>query len=775
MRSLRWLLLAALVLVAAAVLGTYNSQRRQQRSSRRGAPPAIGLNTKTEAVEWEWGQSGNGQPQVHISAKNMSQSKDGDKAELKDIELRIYTKDGQHFDRIKSAGAQFSTSDNKLYSPGEAEITLDIPTAGEPTHPPTSIRTWAINFDSKTGQAFSDQHVAFTFENGDGTSTGAAYDPATHALILNKDVVLNLQGKGPQSLPMKVESEQLKWDESTSVLELYPWSKLTRGETIVEAGPSTIHMKDKLMSSIDAPNGHGTDKRPGREIEYSADMIHVDYNEDGKMEKMSGTGNAKLISHATGSATTVSGNRVEMFFNQENNESVLATVIATGNGAIESKPLPDPKGDTADTKILKADTLDLHMRPGGKDIDHINTQAPGTLEFLPNQASRHHRILKADRMAIAYADKNEIQSFHATNGTTQTWPTDEELKKKTANAAMAFTSSKVIDATFDAHGQLKLMKQQDDFQYTEGVRKALSRNATLENDRNIMTLETGARISDDTGSTTADDIQINQNTGDFDAKGHAYTTRLPDPKGNDPKKKAGSAMLDDDQPTQGTADRITSSQRNHLIHYSGNAVVWQTSNRIQADRIDIDRDKKSVVADGKVVTEFQDEVKKDEARKDDAAKDDKTQKTAAKSAPTQPIFTLVRAPHMVYTDADRLAIYSGGVDFVRPNLTVKSASLKAYLNEKDSGKDSRVNKALGDGTVQIVEVSPIRQRIGKSDHAEYYTDDNKVVLTGGSPQLTDTIRGNTHGDKLTYFTDDERLVVDGVPERQVKSHYRKKL
>jgi lipopolysaccharide export system protein LptA len=772
MRSLRWLLLAALVLVAAAVLGTYNSQRRQQRSNRRGAPPPIGLNTKTEALDWEWEQGGNGQ-KVHISAKSMTQSKDGDKAELKDIELRIYTKDGQHFDRVKSAGAQFSTTDNKLYSPGEAEITLDVPTVGEPTHPLTSIRTQAINFDSKTGQALSDQHVAFTFENGDGTSTGAAYDPAAHSLILNKDVVLNLHGKNPQSLPMKVESEQLKWDESTSVLQLYPWSKLTRGDTVVEGAASTIHMKDKLMNSIDAPNGHGTDKRPGRNIEYSADMIHVDYDEDGKMNKMTGTGNAKLVSHATGSATTVSGNRVEMFFNQENGESELATVVAAGNGAVESKPVPDPKGDTADTKILKADTLDLHMRPGGKDIDHVNTQAPGTLEFLPNQPARHRRLLKADRMAIAYADKNEIQSFHATNGTTQTWPTDEELKKKSANTAIAFTSSKLIDATFDGHGQLKLMKQQDDFQYTEGVRKALSKSATLENDRNVMTLEAGARISDDTGSTTADNIQINQNTGDFDAKGHAYTTRLPDPKGNDPKKKAGSAMLDDDQPTQGTADRITSAERNRLIHYTGNAVVWQTSNRIQADRIDIDREKKSVVADGKVVTEFQDEARKDETKKDDAPKDAK--KNTAKSSLTQPIFTLVRAPHMVYTDADRVAVYSGGVDFVRPNLTVKSASLKAYLNEKDSGKDSRVNRALGDGTVQIVEVSQLRQRIGKGEHAEYYTDDNKVILTGGSPQLTDTIRGNTHGDKLTYFTDDERLLVDGVPERQVKSHYRKKL
>ena len=70
-------------------------------------------------------------------------------------------------------------------------------------------------------------------------------------------------------------------------------------------------------------------------------------------------------------------------------------------------------------------------------------------------------------------------------------------------------------------------------------------------------------------------------------------------------------MLDKDEPTLGTADRVTSANRNHLIHYAGNAVVWQTSNRIQADRIDIDRDKKSIIADGQVITQFEDKPKPD--------------------------------------------------------------------------------------------------------------------------------------------------------------------
>ena len=44
------------------------------------------------------------------------------------------------------------------------------------------------------------------------------------------------------------------------------------------------------------------------------------------------------------------------------------------------------------------------------------------------------------------------------------------------------------------------------------------------------------------------------------------------------------------------AERVTSADRNRVIHYAGNAVLWQSSNRIQADRIDVDRTKKMLTA-----------------------------------------------------------------------------------------------------------------------------------------------------------------------------------
>jgi len=765
MRGLRWLLLVVMIVIAGAVFAIYQSQQLFQRSHRRAVPPPIPLDAKTMAHDYEWGQSSNGLPRVDLMAKNMKESADAEHADLLDVELRLYASDGKHYDRVKTATASMTTATHKLYAPGDVQITLQVPVKGDPPHQLTSITTSAINFDSQSGQAVTDRHIAFTFEEGDGTADGATYDPSSHNLNLNSNVIVNLRAKDGNGMPMKVESGQLSWNESTGVVVMGPWSKLTRDQTVVNAAQSTVLLEGHDIKTIDAVKGKGTDKRPGRNIEYSADTIHVTYNDDRAIDKITGTGNAKLVAHSATSDTTISGNRVDLGFTQREGQNELVSAVASGNGHVESKPVPDPKGETTDTKIIKADVVDLKMRPGGKELERVKTQSPGTLEFLPNQNTHHHRMLKADRMDIAYGVKNEIQSFHATGASTETWPSEEEKRRKKATGT-SVTSSKIIDASFDPKGQLTFMKQTDDFHYAEGDRKAQADAATFQNDVNVMNLEKNARLSDTQGTTTGDSIRIDQATGDFDARGHVFTTRLPE------SEKAESGLLDKGEPTLGSADRVTSANRNHLVHYAGHAAVWQTSNRIEAERIDIDRDKKSLVGDGHVVTQFVDKAK---AENDAGAAGSGPAAAAPPSPGKQPIFTIVKAPHMVYTDAERLAVYSGGVDFWRPTMTVKAGTLKAYLNDQDSDADSRVNRAFGDGKCEVVNYAADSRRIGNSEHAEYYTEDGKVILSGGQPKLNDTKTGNdTRGDKLTWFTGDDRLIVEGAPKQKTQSHLRKK-
>jgi lipopolysaccharide export system protein LptA len=184
-------------------------------------------------------------------------------------------------------------------------------------------------------------------------------------------------------------------------------------------------------------------------------------------------------------------------------------------------------------------------------------------------------------------------------------------------------------------------------------------------------------------------------------------------------------------------------------------VAWQGANRVEADRLDIDRDNQVMEAHGKVKSQF---VDKDKDKSDDADSEGvpKPKSTAA------PIFTIVTAPDMVYTEDTRIVTYTGGAVLNRPDLTVTAKQIRAYL--KDADEDSSLDKAIADGTVKVVSTSEKlkRTRTGTSEHAEYYADDEKVILTGGKPLLVDSVKGQTRGKQLTWFANDDRLIVDGA-------------
>jgi lipopolysaccharide export system protein LptA len=140
------------------------------------------------------------------------------------------------------------------------------------------------------------------------------------------------------------------------------------------------------------------------------------------------------------------------------------------------------------------------------------------------------------------------------------------------------------------------------------------------------------------------------------------------------------------------------------------------------------------------------------------------------------VFTVVRAPDLVYTEETRVAVYQGGTVLARPGLTVNSRDLQAFLKPADS--DSSLDKALADGAVKIVSTSntgkTVRTRTGTSEHAEYYADEQKVMLQKGQPLLVDSVTGKFTGQQLTWWANNDRLLIDGGANKPAESNIRKK-
>jgi lipopolysaccharide export system protein LptA len=110
-------------------------------------------------------------------------------------------------------------------------------------------------------------------------------------------------------------------------------------------------------------------------------------------------------------------------------------------------------------------------------------------------------------------------------------------------------------------------------------------------------------------------------------------------------------------------------------------------------------------------------------------------------------------------------------------MTITARELLAFLTPKtpEHEDDSSLDHAFADGNVVVVGVlGGNHTRTGTADHCEYWTSNSKVILSGGSPELKDSYKGVTRGHQLTYFGDDDRLLVDGLEKKLAFTEMKKK-
>jgi lipopolysaccharide export system protein LptA len=775
MRVGRWLILATIFAIIVFVGDTYF--RHRANLDALAAPRPLDLGFESSADKWCDTQHDGAKETFKICAKSFKQVKDPSHTELEGVSLWLYHKNDTEYDLIETETAEYDPATKNLYSDDQVNITMGVAAEGVQHGRLLKIHTSGVHFDKDSGRATTDRAANFEFDQGTGSATGAEYDPNTGQLHLKSQAILDWRGKTEQAKPMHIEAAEAYYLERESKVVLMQWSKLSREDLKMDAGMSTVLMEHNDIKRVDSQAGRGVQDKDGRTVDFAADHLGLDFGEHMIVSHIEGTDHAKLISTSPSGRTTATGNRLDLNFDVSNGESTLTSAVTAGDSVAESVPTVAP-GSSAETRILHSDTIRMKMQPGGKDIASAETDGAATLDFLPQRPDQPKRLLKGDKVWITYGAENRIESFRSTNVTTRT---DKPPTPKQPDPPPAITSSKDILATFDPKtGELARVEQKSDFRYQEGDRQARADNAILEQQKDVMTLEGKARLSDPTGSTDADHIVIDQKSGDFTADGNVASTRQPDKDGK------SSAMLSTDEVLEARAQRMISTGhgKEQKIHYEGKAqkpaMAWQGANRVTADKLDIDRQHHILEADGNVNSQFVDK-KKAGASDDGAGKDSKA---AANSKTAAPAVTIVKSPHLIYSDETRLALYQGGVELRRPrvgngpDMTVTSQELRAYL--KDSDSDSSLDRAVADGAVKVVNNQtaspgkPARTRTSNSDHAEYYADDGRVVINGGKPLLVDSIKGRSTGQELQWYANDDTLMVFGAENAPAQSTIRKK-
>lgn len=784
MRRISALLAAAAVLLAVVVGYTLFERIANAKRARAAATPRIKVGFEATASEWNYAKSDDktGRPIVRVHAKSFEATHDPSTFELREISLRLYSDDGGSYTYVQSDRAFFDERTGLMKSDAPVFIVRDVPADKDgadkaEANKHVRVTTSGVEYETKTGKVRTDQPASFLFTEGDGKCVGGDYDPTTHQLHLKSQVSLNWIGKGPVENKIHIETADLVYNEAQQKIYMTPWSKMQRQGTTIEAQNTVVTLQDGHLHTIDGDKANGVDSRDDRRTEYSADKMTALFDDAGNLVNIVGQDNAKVTAIQPASRTALTGNRADLRFavtttqvnGQSQSSSDLHLVLADGHAVADSSPIPQPGVQLTETRILRSEHIELEMKSGGKDVQEIRTSSEAQLEFKPNRPDQSHRIVDCSHLRVVYGESSYVDTFYAWNVATHTdKPADAPVKTapggKPAPPAPALTWSDQMVTKFQANSnQVANIDQTGNFRYQEGARKAWAKKARLEQTINRITLIDNARVLDDTGSAIADTIVMNQANGDMDALGHVVSTHEPDKN-----EKPGTSMLDASKVMQAQADKMLTRENNSKVHYQGHAVMWQGANRISADVIDIDRDAQALNATGNVVSELI----------DNKQVSGPADTTAAQNNPsTGPIFTVVIAPELRYRDDTRLADYTGGVKLTRDKMTITAKELLAYLTPQteNSSDQSSLDHAFASGDVKIFDVlANKRTRTGTAEHCEYYTKTNKVVLNGGTPEMVDSYKGITKGRELTYYDDDDRLIVEGEKKTLAYTTMKKK-
>src|SRR5262249_47610684 len=159
----------------------------------------------------------------------------------------------------------------------------------------------------------------------------------------------------------------------------------------------------------------GWQSRPGREVQFASSMIEARFTPERLLDSATGLGGAEVVSRSAAGVTRIHGDRIDLAFHApagaEQNQP--GDALVQSKRRVQSEPAALAGRGQSESKVLHAENIKLIMRPGGEEVQNVETQSPGRLDLTPNQPSQWKRTLTAERMSIQYAAGNRPEVLQA--------------------------------------------------------------------------------------------------------------------------------------------------------------------------------------------------------------------------------------------------------------------------------------------------------------------------------------------------------------------------
>jgi lipopolysaccharide export system protein LptA len=807
-RLRQWFALGAILMIAT-VGGMYFYARWRVRTAVHEVPAKIGLDIQQTAEGFSVSKSVEGRTLFTVSASKAVQFKGGGHAELHDVKIVVYGKDSSRFDRITGDDFEYDPASGNVSAKGTVLIDLEANPEGirhsdqappEQTSDPIHLETNGLVFNKNTGDASASGKVVFQTPQASGSAMGIEYVAKTGTMNLLSEVVVEVSRPRAASLNADhgLISKQPRQIALTGV-------RLTREGQRLQSDQATFFLRDDNTVERVLAEGNVRSEFHGRALSKSSSKTSSSRTSGSEAQARSDraelflagarnqlttavlSGNVQLAAGDAASRVSTGGQnqgaqnqgseglgtqsaeasagRVTLHFG---GQQILQTVHAEDGVRLTQKKgeragragtpvAPRSESDDAQEVEMTAPVMDFIVKDGRR-LERAETS--GAPQIVITQPGANQKtVVTAAKFTAKFTEKNRLATLHGepeakiVSSKIVSSQVDEN-KIGGAPGQDRVSTSQMLDVIFRPEGGVRAITQTGRVAYVDGPQKAWAERGEYTTADQMLVLSGSPRVVDNGMTTTAQTIRMSRATGDAIAEGNVKSTY------SDLKAQPGGGMFASSDPIHVASRSMTAHRSPAIAVYTGDARLWQNANVVEAPRLQFDRDRRSLLAQG---------LAQGLSQRSLAQPVSTVLVQVDKSGRATPV--RITSARLNYADAERKIVLGGGVTAKSSDATLTGQEMTVFLLPQSQTRQSpatagpgtagQVERIVAEGKVVIAQ--PTRHATG--DRLVYTAAEDKFVLTGGSssgpPCIFDAERGKITGDSLTFFRHDDRVLVEG--------------
>ena len=779
----RWLVALAVLLVAV-VAGFLGYARYRMHRAIHDLPERLGMQIERSSDGFTYSQSVKGRTAFTVHASKAVQYKGGSRAALHDVSITLYGPQGDRSDRIYGSEFDYDQKSGLITAQGAVQIDLrqasnpQAGQAGSAAGGTIQIKTSGLVFNQKTQLANTSQYVEFSTPKAAGHSTGASYDASKGVLILNSAIELSSSSNG-NPVVIHASHAQFLRDSRQAFLQHpvcdFQQERSSSDQAIVYFRP------DGSAERVDS-QGHVHVKSDSRQ-DLTAQAANILLDRRSQPQRVDASGGLILVSNGDIHHMHGSGTEGTLQFGA-NGVLQHAQVRDAVSFVDQQLTLPsDPQG--SETRELRASQIDIDFTPGPDrhpQADKILAAggAAVVLHTIRTTAPSQNTTIKGDQLLATLQNGNAVASLHGSGHTSildiaRSGATDQSTgdmlqvtfapSRPTASAERG--KQKAAPRGTAGASEIQSAVQQGNVTITQTPpsgkqsngksqpsMKATAQRVDYDATGQVLHLQGSPRIDDGSMDLAASSIDYHRDSGNAVANGNVKATYI---------QQANPAGLAPGFGGQGPAHVVAASatldRAKQEAIFRGQARLWQGANSVSAPVIELSRAGQSFTAHGESSTAA-------------ASTTVATVLASASASQHQPGIVRVRSHELLYSEADRKAVFRGPVAAEDGGATIRSDQTEVFLlpaQQSGSAKKSSPGAEQASGQIDRIVATGhvVLQQPGRRGTGEqliYTGRDRKFVLTGTPstpPRLYDQQHGTVTGVALIFNSQDDSVSVSG--------------